>query len=517
MAKAHKQIWSNRTSAEPAKENIAYCSGRDVSSKPMVDAILIPYDIWNNEAHSMMLHQQKILSRQQLCAILTSLANLTELSKDGKVKLNSDYEDIHTYIETFVTKAVGMDAGGWMHTGRSRNDQTTTDIRLYMRDKLLSLCKDVVCLVQVILKTAQEHVETIIPGFTHYQPASLTTYGHWLASYAQALIRDLERFVFSFDFINKNPLGAVAAFGTPWNIDRQLTTHYFGFDEIQENSLDCVTNRWEMEAQVGCAVSFLMLHMSIMSQDFLFLSSPPLGLIRIHDKYVTGSSIMPHKRNPDFAEVTKAKATIVSNLTNSLWGIAKSALSGYNRDSQWTKYLIVDIFDEVELAPTVFSGVFQTMQVNKEKMAAMGKQNFIDASIIADYISSTRNKPFRMCYNAIAEAVKLSEKSGSLDLKIVNTVLKGMKCREFLSQVEWNKLSDPLKMVSQKKHAGGPAPETVSLHIESLSQKLQHLAKEFRQREGKVKSAQKQLARARKKFLKERCKSTKGTTCRAKS
>lgn len=503
MPVSNKQIWSSRMSVEPSKENIIYCSGRDVATKPMADEVLIPYDIWNNEAHSIMLYHQKILSREKLVSILKSLEKLKRLYKTGRFKLNPEYEDVHINIEKFVTKEAGIDAGGWMHTARSRNDQTTTNIRLYMRDALLDLCKDVIRLVNVILKIANEHIYAVMPGFTHYQPAAMTTFGHWLASYAEAMNRDLYRFLFTFDLINMNPLGAASAFGTPWNIDRNLTTQYFGFDSVQENSLDCITSRWEMEAQVACAISFFMLHLSIVSQDILFLSSEPYSMLRIDDRYVTGSSIMPQKRNPDFAEVTKAKTALVNNLSHSLWAIAKSALSGYNRDSQWTKYIIMDIFDDVQLAPRIFAAVFDTIKVNKDRMMELVNQNFINASIIADYIANTRNKPFRLSYNAIAKAVKLSEKTGSLNLKVINKVLKEIDCTELLSQVEWKKLSDPIKMIMQKKHIGGPAPDTVIKHIDNLSKELKIINRKYRQRKLKIQTAQKKLNSIIRNYLKK--------------
>lgn len=493
MPESHKQIWSSRISVEPSKENILYCSGRDVSEKPMADAVLIPYDVWNNEAHSIMLYHQKILSRDKLAEILKALQKLKRLYNASHFKLNPEYEDVHINIEKFVTEEVGADTGGWMHTARSRNDQTTTDIRLYMRDFILDFSKDIIKFVNVLLKVAGEHTYTVMPGFTHYQPAAITTYGHWLTSYIEAIIRDLYRLLFAYNVINKNPLGAAAAFGTSWNIDRNLTTEYLGFDAIQGNALDCITSRWEMESQAACAVSFFMTHLSIISQDILFLSSSPYAMIRIDDRYITGSSIMPQKRNPDFAEVTKAKTTVVTSLSNSLWGIAKSSLSGYNRDSQWTKYIIMDIFDEVYLAPRIYTNVFDTLKVDTERMLEFSKQNFINANVIADYIASTRKMPFRLIYNVVAKAVKASEKTGSLTLKSVNKMLRKVEGAEILSQVEWKKLFDPLKMIGQKNHIGGPAPETVARHIESLSKEIKTIEKKFNQKKANIQTAQKKL------------------------
>lgn len=503
MSESKKQIWGNRTSVKPSEDNIKYCAGRDVSAKKMADEILIPYDIWNNQAHCLMLHQQKILSEDKLASILKALDKALKLNQKAKFILAPEYEDVHMNIEKFVTEETGIDAGGYMHTARSRNDQSATDMRLYMRDELLELLKGGIDLVKSILELAKKHTTTVMPGFTHHQLATVTTFGHWLASYAQAIIRDLERFVFSYDIMNINPLGAAAAFGTPWNIDRELTTQYLGFDHVQENSLDCITSRWEMETQSATAVSFFMTHLSIISEDILFLSSGAYPMLIIDDRYVTGSSIMPQKRNPDFAEVTKAKTALVNGMSQSLWGIAKAMMSGYNRDTQWTKYIIMDIFDEVRLASKIFSGVFDTIKINENVMFRLSNQKFANASIIADYMASTRKIAFRVAYNAIAKAVNLCEKEGILSYSIVNKVFKEIENCSPISKKEWENLSDPLKMIEQRKHTGGPAPESVMTNIKNLSGKIEGIYKEYAKREQKLTKAKENLNSVIKKHIKK--------------
>lgn len=484
-----QQLWGDRLAERPEERNIAYCAGRDVRPRPMADAALLPYDIWQNRAHVRMLATQKIISGAIAQKILAALRQLEVDFAAGKFQLDPAKEDVHTNIEHYVADAAGEKVSGTMHTARSRNDQTTTVVRLAIRDLLLSFTASLSNLAGRILDRAEDYLEVPIAGFTHYQPASVTTVGHWFASHAQALVRDATRASDVLHRLNVSPLGAAASFGTSWPIDRHMTAELLGFERVQENTLDCITNRWEMEADTATAISFALTHLSILAQDLVLLSMPQIAIIKLADRFVTGSSIMPQKRNPDFAEVTRAKAAIIQQLTTSLFSIARGALSGYNRDTQWTKYLILDIFDEAMDAPVVFAGVFETLRVNEKRAAESAEQNFVNAVDFADVLARTSGLPFRAAYNIISVAVKESEAEGKLNLDLVRKLAREAGATGFRGGA-----ADPLSIARSKDHIGGPAPEAVRRNIGVQREQLESVRADFEKLASRVEHARKRSA-----------------------
>jgi argininosuccinate lyase len=465
-------VWGNRLAGKPEELSVMYSAGRDVKALPMADEILIPYDLWNTESHDVMLYKQGILTRDEIKVILSSLLRIRELYENGEFKLDPKKEDVHMNIESYVTEHFDSEIGRKIHTGRSRNDQIVCDMRMYLRDKALQFTDNLIQLIEIILEVANKHLETVMPGFTHYQHATISTFAHLLVSYAQALERDLERFEFAYNIINRNPLGAAAGYGTSWQLDRELTTRLLGFDEVQENSIDCVSSRWEAEAELASAISFMMSHLSITCQDIIFMTTSEAGMIRLDDKFVGGSSIMPQKRNPAPLEVTRAKTAIAHGIMQAIFEIAKASLSGYNRDSQYTKYLIFDLVSECELAPVVIREVIKTMQVNKETMKKLAKVGFLNAVDVADYLTRSHNMPFRQAYHIVADAVRLSDAEGEITLSAINTALKEENLEISIDDEAFNKLSVPELNVSLKDHVGGPAPKSVLKTIANINTKL---------------------------------------------
>lgn len=481
-----QQFWGERLKEAPEQANIEYCAGRDVAARPMADAVLVPFDCWQNLAHVTMLAEEKIIPAAAAAKIKKAVAEFEVLVSSGKLSLNPDKEDVHTNIEHFVAGKLGKEISGFMHTGRSRNDQTTTVVRMFIRDRLTVFADELQGLIESILQCAEKYEAVPIGGFTHYQPASITTVGHWLTSYAQMLSRDLERLWASLERINISPLGAAASFGTSWPINRERTAELLGFNGVQENSMDCITNRWEMEADAGTALEFCITHLSILSQDLIILSMPQFGIVEIADRFVTGSSIMPQKRNPDFAEVTRAKAVVAQNLVNSLFGIARGALSGYNRDTQWTKYLIIDLFDEVKQAPAIFRGVFDTLTINVDKALESASQNFVNAVDVADALAQESGLPFRTTYEIASKAVRLCEGEGSIDVEVVRNLAKEAGAKNLKLKV-----GTPEEIAQKKKHTGATSVKVVRASIKKLRAKNTKLKKQFE-------TISKQLAVARK-------------------
>ncbi|MBP1696202.1 MAG: argininosuccinate lyase, partial [Deltaproteobacteria bacterium] len=315
-----EKLWGGRFEELPSKEMVEFLSGRDVRGIPPCDERLIRYDLWGDRAHILMLCRQGILSKQDGKRILKGLKEIEKLHQEGRFRLDASKEDVHSNIESYLIERVGIESGGKVHTGRSRNDQIVLDMRLYLRDQVLEFVEGLIFLIMAVLQKAEEHRSTVMPGYTHHQHAVPTTFGHLLLSFAEALERDARRFthwfaLFNknplgaaagdarrfthwFDLFNKNPLGAAAGYGTSFHLDRQLTSKLMGFDGPTENVTDPITQRWEPEAELAYDAAMMMDHLSTMAQTLILLSTREFNMVRLNDRHCTGSSIMPQKRNP---------------------------------------------------------------------------------------------------------------------------------------------------------------------------------------------------------------------------
>ena len=438
----------------------------------MADAALLPFDLWTNRAHAIMWQEQGVLPTGVLPRILAGLQELEVEVQEGRFRLNPQLEDVHINVENFVTERHGAEVGGWMHIGRSRNDQAACDTRLFLREALLRLGDQVTLLAKTLLEQAACHAETVMPGLTHYQPGMLTTWGHWLCAHTQALHRDLERIQALLIPVNRNPLGAAASFGTSWSPNRLRTTELLAFAEVELNSLDCISARGELEAQLAQVYSALMNHLSLLAQDLIFLSHPYVDLLRLPEEFVTGSSIMPQKKNPDFAEVIKGKTAMAHGLLQALLGVPKGMVSGYNRDSQVSKYLMMDVIRECESAPVILSGVMRGLEVQAEKMRTRCEEGFMNAVDVADMLSRDHGIPFRQCYHLLAKAVRLSAPQQALHLTALQQALAEEGISLPLSEEAFARLQDPLQVLTQRDHLGSPAPLQTQQQIEVLQERL---------------------------------------------
>lgn len=461
------QIWGGRLKSAPDELNVRFCAGRDVSIIPMADDSLLLFDIWTNMAHARMLEKQSIISDKELDQIRDALLRLEDEFKTGSFNLDPKKEDVHINIEFYITNKCNVEAGKKIHTGRSRNDQVATDMRLFMRAQALELIEQISTLIHSILEVAQNELETLMPGFTHYQPAMLTTMGHWLTAWSQGLIRDCERLLQDLQMLNRCPLGAAAAFGTSWPIDREFTAQLLGFSGVEENTLDCISSRGENETRLAATVSVFMNHLSTISQDIILMSTPYYGMLTLDDRFVTGSSIMPQKRNPDFAEVIKSKASLCHGLLMGLLGIQKGAMSGYNRDTQQTKYLVMDLFRECFDAPLVLSGVIESMSIARDTMRQLCEQDFMNSADVADWLAREYDLSFRDCYELLSLAVKFSEKEGKLSLKAMRKAIKETELAIDLDESMITFLNTPSAMLDKKRHTGAPSPDAVKMMIKN--------------------------------------------------
>jgi argininosuccinate lyase len=439
----------------------------------MADAVLVPYDIWTNEAHVLMLQSRKIIDRADARGLLAALGAVAARHEKGAFVLEPELEDVHMNVEAAVCAECGEEIGMKIHTGRSRNDQVSCDVRMYLRDATLDLAEDTVRLVDALVDLAGRHLRTPMPGFSHTRHAAATTFAHLLGSYAQSLERDIERLRFTFGVIDRCPLGAAAGYGTSFPLDRELTADLLGFAAVQENSLDCIDSLWEVEAQLAEAICFLFNHLSTVSQDCIFLSTAEAGMIDLPDRFVQGSSIMPQKRNPDVLEVTRAKAALAHGALASLLGLGKAGLSGYNRDLQHGKSVIMDLVDECRSGPAVLTEVLPRLQVDRGSMEAFARKGFLNAVDVAECLARELSLPFRRAYHVVAEAVKSTQSLGELSLESVNSALAAAGAAGVLDRDRFEALMDPLTNASARKVIGGPAPEQVEACADGLRRRIQ--------------------------------------------
>ena len=370
------KLWGASFEADPNKSVIKFTAGKDVYGAKPADYKLLAYDIWGNQAHAAMLYKTGIINKKDAQIILKGLKQIEKLAINGKFKLDPQKEDVHTNIESWLIEKYGLEKAGKLHTARSRNDQINLDTRLYLKDQNLIYLTGVLGLVKELIKQSKKHQDYLMPGFTHYQPAMVTTLAHiWLA-FASMLVKDAKKFIGWFDCHDNNPLGGSVAYGTSLPIDQQLTTKWLGFKAVEINSMDQITNRWEAEADLAYSITSLMNHLSLMAQTLIVFNTPEFGMIKLDDQFCTGSSIMPQKKNPDSLEVIKGKAGLAAGSLQSLISMGKGNFIGYNRDSQWTKYVIMDLAAECVEAPKVLEGVIKTLKADKDKMKAWSQKGF---------------------------------------------------------------------------------------------------------------------------------------------
>ena len=400
------KLWGAAFSQTPSEAVIQFTAGRDVAGVPMADAALLGYDLWVNKAHCVMLAKTGIIPESDAAKILFELVKLNQFILSNKFHLDPSKEDVHTNIESYLTAKLGLEVAGKLHTARSRNDQVVTDMKLYMRDHVLVYVTNCIGLTHALLTLADHYKSTSFPGFTHHQHAMITTFGHVLAGFASMTLRDIERFEQWYPLHNQNPLGNAVSYGTTFPVDKKMTADLLAFDGPDHNSLDAITNRWEPEADLGFAVAILMNHLSLIAETLILLSTPEFGMITLADQFSTGSSMMPQKKNPDPLEVIKGKAGFAQGQLMSLLSMGKSNFIGYNRDSQWTKYIIMDLVNECLPAPVVLSGVLETMAVKTDVMEAWCYKGGITSTTAMEQMIQQKSISMREAKIALETTIK---------------------------------------------------------------------------------------------------------------
>jgi argininosuccinate lyase len=396
------QMWGGRFSGGPADVM------QEINASIDIDKRLWREDIKGSKAHAAMLARQGILSAQDEHAIQSGLDAIAAEIEAGEFAFSRDYEDIHLNIEARLTARIG-EAGKRLHTARSRNDQVATDFRLWVKTALDRADDSLAGLMSVLVRRAEEHADWIMPGFTHLQTAQPVTLGHHLLAYVEMFNRDRMRIVGAIAHLDECPLGAAALAGTPYPIDREATARALGFGGPMRNSLDGVASRdFAMESVNALAISAV--HLSRIAEEIVLWTSPQFGFAKLSDAWSTGSSIMPQKRNPDAAELIRAKAARIAANGQALMMIVKALPLAYAKDLQDDKALTFEAFDAFELCVAAMGGMAETMRFDRTAMRAAASKGFSTATDLADWLVRSLNMSFRDAHHVTGKIVAAAEK-----------------------------------------------------------------------------------------------------------
>ncbi|MFJ7974609.1 argininosuccinate lyase [Peribacillus sp. JNUCC 23] len=424
------------------------------------DQELVLEDIQGSLAHVAMLKKSSILPGEDADLITSGLLTLQEKAKKGELTFKVEMEDIHLNLESMLISEIGP-VGGKLHTGRSRNDQVATDMHLYLRNQTDDVLSLIAALQTALLEQAESHVETLIPGYTHLQRAQPISFAHHVMAYFWMLQRDKERFTESLKRINVSPLGAGALAGTTFPIDRAYSAELLGFDAIYENSLDAVSDR-DFVLEFLSNSSTLMMHLSRFSEEIILWSSQEFQFIELDDAFSTGSSIMPQKKNPDMAELIRGKTgRVYGNLTG-LLTVLKGLPLAYNKDMQEDKEGIFDTVKTVIGSLKIFEGMISTMKVNAHVMEKATKNDFSNATELADYLAA-KGMPFREAHEVVGKLVLSCVNQGCY---LADLTLDQFKEASELFNEDIYQALNPYEAVKRRNSAGGTGFEQVKLAIQ---------------------------------------------------
>lgn len=447
------KTWSGRFN-EPVSELVKQYTG-----SIDFDKRLAHWDIQGSLAHAQMLHEAGVLSAQDLAEIQRGMAEIKADIDSGSLQWSLDLEDVHMNIERHLTDKIG-DAGKRLHTGRSRNDQVATDIRLWLRDEITVIRSLIKKLQTSLVELAEQNAETVMPGFTHLQVAQPLSFGHHMLAYVEMLGRDDERMADCRKRVNRMPLGAAALAGTTYPIQRETTAHLLGFEQICQNSLDAVSDR-DFVIEFTAAASLLMVHLSRLSEELILWMSPRFGFIDIADRFCTGSSIMPQKKNPDVPELVRGKSGRVIGHLTGLIMLMKSQPLAYNKDNQEDKEPLFDTVDTVIDTLRIYADMMHGVTVKPENMRAAVMQGFATATDLADYLVK-KGLPFRDSHEVVALAVRHAD-SQKCDLsELPLDVLRGFS--DLIADDVYAVLT-PEGSLNARNHIGGTAPEQVRYQV----------------------------------------------------
>lgn len=459
----HAALWHGRFAEGPDAEAVAFETSINVDERMALD------DIAGSKAHAQMLGEAGIISKDDSSAIVKALDEIQSDLVSGKLQIDYSAEDIHSFIEATLTDRIG-EAGRRVHTGRSRNDQIVLDERLYLRRAIPILNQKIATLILTLADIASKHTDTIMPGFTHTQHAQAVTLGHHLCAWSWSLTRDIGRLSDALKRANKSPIGACALAGSALPLNREREAELLSFNSVTENSLDTVSDR-DYCIETVSALAVLQMHLSRFCEEIVMWATSEFSFINLSEKWSTGSSIMPQKKNPDFAELIRGRTGQVYGNLIALLTMMKGLPLSYDRDMQEDKVSLFDAYDNVSANISVFTKMIATAEWNTEKMTTLCDEGFLNATDVADYLVR-KGMPFRTAHGVSAKAVRIAIEK---------------KCRlEDLGIGEFKSCSDLIDddiyecitakaCVAGRKTTGGPAPECVKKEIDALKKFAENL------------------------------------------
>jgi argininosuccinate lyase len=491
--KSDKNLWRGRLSRELGAETARFISSLEEDKR------LVEIDIDVVEAHNLMLHEQGIINRDELAKILAGLERARADWRAGELELDPKAIDIHPVIEKYVIDLYGVEVGGKTHCGKSRNDQVMTDVLIYLRHQNMEISRRLAGLVQVLLRIAEQHTETVMPGYTHTQHAQSTTLAHYLLAHVDVFLRDLERLGQIYARWNKNPLGACALCGTTFDIDREYTARLLGFDGILENTIDVVSNR-DFALEYASALAVIASSLSRMAEDLVLWSTYEFRMIELADELTDTSSAMPQKKNPCPIEMVRGKTGSVFASLMNLLVMLKGLPTGYNKDLQETKPPLWQAIDTVCSSINIIKQAIETVKVNQRRMLELTRENHITAIDLAEFLVQETKLSFREAHfvvgKLVQEAIRAGVRLDQLPVGDVKAVCRQVLNRKLeINEDRFKEVTDPSLSIMRRRAIGGPAPVETQRMIQDRKQQLGKLKTILRERENKLALAREHFRR----------------------
>jgi argininosuccinate lyase len=455
-------MWGGRFAASPAEIM------QEINVSISFDKALAPQDIRGSKAHAAMLGEAGIITKTDAREILRGLDQVAAEIADGSFTFSRALEDVHMNVESRLKELIGTPAGR-LHTARSRNDQVATDFRLFVRDAADGIIEAIGALQAALVAKAEAHAATVMPGFTHLQPAQPVTFGHHLLAYVEMLGRDRGRFVDARRRLNECPLGSAALAGTSFPIDRAKTAEVLGFDRPMANSLDGVADR-DFALEILAAASITAVHLSRFAEEIVIWMTPQFGFIQLSDRFTTGSSIMPQKRNPDAAELVRAKVGRIAAAFQGLLMVMKGLPLAYSKDMQEDKEATFDALSSLRLGLAAMTGMVADLEPVKEAMRAAAGRGYSTATDLADWLVRELKMPFREAHHVTGAIVKAAEERGLELEKVPLDIMQAIEPR--ISNGVYSVLSVENSVKSRKSY-GGTSPQNVAKMARAWARRLE--------------------------------------------
>lgn len=454
------KIWQGRLGGSSAEEVDVF------NSSISFDYVLYEEDITGSIAHARMLGKQQIISKEDEHSIVEGLQGILMDIKNNDLMFDPTAEDIHMFIEAELTDRIG-NAGKKLHTGRSRNDQVALDLRMYTKKQIAEIKTQLLQFEKVILDKAQDHIHTIMPGYTHLQIAQPVTFAHHILAYGQMISRDINRLDEAAEHTDVMPLGNGALAGTTYPFDRQFVADQLGFEKVTTNSLDGVSDR-DFVMDTVYALSMIMMHLSRLSEEIIVWSSQEFCFIELDDAFATGSSIMPQKKNPDVAELVRGKAGRAYGNLQTLLTMMKGLPLAYNKDMQEDKEALFDSIQTVKIALSAMIPMIDTMEVKADRMREAASKGFINATDCADYVTK-KGVPFREAYGVIGSLVQTCIKKA---ITLEEVPLETYQSLHSLFEEDIYEAINLDNCVIKRDIEGGPSPKAVIQQMKQLKRQL---------------------------------------------